>query len=65
MTHYEELYLKKKGDLVPLMEIMSNETFAKNFKCNTDALYKYCLEHDKTREEVLQVEIKEEKYLVY
>lgn len=48
-----EQYKDKFGDPIPLYEIMGNEIFVNKFYGNTDAVYDYCLQHNKTWEEVL------------
>ena len=50
---YLKLYEKKYGDVIPLYEIMGNEIFEKKFHCDTEAVYYYCLENNKTWQEVL------------
>lgn len=44
------------GDLVPLYMVMGNSIFAEKFRQSTIALYSYCIEHNKTWEEVLEWE---------
>lgn len=44
------------GDLVPLYMVMGNSIFAEKFGQSTIALYSYCIEHNKTWEDVLEWE---------
>lgn len=48
-----EQYKAKFGDPIPLYEIMGNEIFINKFYGIPDAVYDYCLQHNKTWEEVL------------
>lgn len=53
----EEEYKKTiGGDLVPLYMVMGNSIFAEKFQQSTFLLYSYCIEHNKTWEEVLEWE---------
>lgn len=45
---------KTGGDLIPLYMVMGNSIFAEKFGQSTIALYSYCIEHNKTWEEVLE-----------
>ena len=47
---------KTGGDLIPLYMVMGNSIFAEKFGQSTIALYYYCIEHNKTWEEVLEWE---------
>ena len=47
---------KTGGDLIPLYMVMGNSIFAEKFGQSTIALYSYCIEHNKTWEEVLEWE---------
>lgn len=48
-----EQYIEKIGDPIPLFEVMGNEVLREKFYGTPDAVYAYCLEHNKTWEEVL------------
>ena len=56
MIDYLEEYKKKIGDPIPLMQVMGNEILVERFHDNAYEVYRYCLEHNKTWEEVLEVE---------
>ena len=49
-------YIEKIGEPIPFYEIMGNQIFAEKFHNNDSAVYAYCLEHNKTWEEVLEHE---------
>lgn len=49
-----ERYLKKHGDLIPLMEVMGNEILQKEFFGVPELVYDYCLLTNKTWQEVLK-----------
>ena len=42
------------GDLVPLYMVMGNSIFADKFEQSPELVYIYCIEHNKTWEEVLE-----------
>ena len=42
------------GDLVPLYMVMGNSIFADKFEQSPEWVYIYCIEHNKTWEEVLE-----------
>ena len=55
MNAIEKEYKEKTGgDLIPLYMIMGNSIFAEKFGQSTIELYSYCIEHNKTWEEVLE-----------
>ena len=55
MNGIEKEYKEKTGgDLIPLYMVMGNSIFAEKFGQSTIALYSYCIEHNKTWEEVLE-----------
>ena len=56
MIDYLEEYKKKIGDPIPLAQVMGNEILVERFHSNAYEVYRYCLEHNKTWEEVLEVE---------
>ena len=56
MIDYLEEYKKKIGDPIPLMQVMGNEILVERFHSNAYEVYAYCLKHNKTWEEVLEVE---------
>lgn len=57
MNGIEKEYKEKTGgDLIPLYMVMGNSIFAEKFEQSTIALYSYCIEHNKTWEEVLEWE---------
>jgi hypothetical protein len=47
------MYIEKIGDPIPLYEIMGNQIFEEKFHNDASAVYAYCLENNKTWEEVL------------
>ena len=51
-----EEYIEKIGDPIPLAQVMGNEILAERFHDNDYEVYAYCLQHNKTWEEVLEVE---------
>lgn len=51
--YIEEYKCKISKELIPLYEVMGNEILAKQFDNNPLLVYKYCLEHNVTWEEVL------------
>jgi hypothetical protein len=51
---YLKMYVAKYDDAIPLMEVMGNAILREEFYGCTEAVYAYCLEHNKTWQEVLQ-----------
>ena len=51
-TYFEE-YVDKIGAPIPLMQIMGDEIFCDKFNQEPELVYKYCLENNKTWDEVL------------
>lgn len=51
-----EEYMEKIGSGIPLMQVTGNEILAERFHDNPYEVYAYCLKHNKTWEEVLEVE---------
>lgn len=57
MNGIEKEYKEKTGgDLIPLYMVMGNSIFAEKFQQSPELVYIYCIEHNKTREEVLEWE---------
>ncbi len=57
MNGIEKEYKKKTGgDLIPLYMVMGNSVFAEKFQQSPELVYIYCIEHNKTWEEVLEWE---------
>jgi hypothetical protein len=55
-----EQYMEKTGrDPIPLFEVMGNSILQEKFYNCPDAVYAYCLEHNKTWEEVLDFKYEE------
>ena len=50
---WREEYMKKFGDPIARYCVMGSQIFREKFNDNDTLLYKYCLEHNKTWEEVL------------
>lgn len=44
------------GDLIPLYMVMGNSIFSEKFQQSPELVYIYCIEHNKTWEEVLEWE---------
>lgn len=51
-----EEYIEKIGDPIPLAQVMGNKILVEQFHENAYEVYEYCLRHNKTWEEVLEVE---------
>ena len=51
---YLKKYVAKYDDAIPLMEVMGNSILREKFYGCTEMVYEYCLEHNKTWQEVLQ-----------
>ena len=51
-----EEYVEKIGSGIPLMQVTGNEILVERFHDNAYEVYAYCLKHNKTWEEVLEVE---------
>ena len=57
MNGIEKEYKEKTGgDLIPLYMAMGNSIFAEKFQQSPELVYIYCIEHNKTWEEVLEWE---------
>lgn len=57
MNGFEKDYVEIiGGDLVPLYMVMGNSIFAEKFQQSPELVYIYCIEHNKTWEEVLEWE---------
>ena len=57
MNGIEKEYKEKTGgDLIPLYMVMGNSIFAEKFQQSSELVYIYCVEHNKTWEEVLEWE---------
>lgn len=57
MNGIEKEYKEKTGgDLIPLYMVMGNSIFAEMFQQSPELVYIYCIEHNKTWEEVLEWE---------
>lgn len=55
MNGIEKEYKEKTGgDLIPLYMVMGNSIFAEKFQQSPELVYIYCIEHNKTWEEVLE-----------
>lgn len=55
MNGIEKEYKEKTGgDLIPLYMVMGNSIFADKFEQSPELVYIYCIEHNKTWEEVLE-----------
>ena len=55
MNAIEKEYKEKTGgDLIPLYMVMGNSIFADKFEQSPELVYIYCIEHNKTWEEVLK-----------
>ncbi len=55
MNVIEKEYKEKiGGDLIPLYMVMGNSIFADKFEQSPLLVYAYCIEHNKTWEEVLE-----------
>lgn len=57
MNGIEKEYKEKTGgDLIPLYMVMGNSIFSEKFQQSPELVYIYCIEHNKTWEEVLEWE---------
>lgn len=54
-----EQYKAKIGSPIPLFEVMGNQILQEKFYNTPEAVYAYCLEHNKTWEEVLEFKYEE------
>lgn len=53
-NRFLKMYVAKYDDAIPLMEVMGNSILREKFYGCTEMVYDYCLEHNKTWQEVLQ-----------
>ncbi len=60
MGRFAEEYKKKYGELIPTIQVMSNEILCNKFNDNPEEVYQYCLEHNITWKEALKAEIIED-----
>ena len=61
MDRFLNEYKKKIGEPIALFCVMGNKRFLEDFQGEPELVYAYCLEHNKTWEEVLNFKYDESK----
>lgn len=65
MEQFEEQYLKKFGNLIPMFEVRTNDVLYQKFDGLTEEVYRYCLEKNKKWEEVLKPDVSNDINVLY